>query len=141
MAVLLLGAGVALAIALTESTPTHSLVTMTELRQRQVIRMEERPVFLVYNDGKPLALSDDAQHLGSDDRVVFCKSSGMFESPAHGEKFDLAGRYHGGPARRGLDRYRLWVDDGQVFVDFGDVIHGPKRGEPAGDEPIGPFCY
>ena len=142
IAVLLIGVGVGLAIALTKSpSGPPPVATLPELRERQVIRLDDHRGFLVYNGGNPLAMSDDAQHLGGGDRVVFCRSSEMFESPAHGEKFDLAGRYYGEPARRGLDQYRLWVDDGGVFVDFGDVIPGPERGEPPGGEPSGPFCY
>lgn len=109
------------------------------LEERRVIYLEDEHVFLVFNHGKPLALSDDAQHIG--DRVEFCESSQMFESAAHGEKFDLCGYYYGGPGRRGLDRYPVRIEGDAVNVDLYEPIPGPGRGDPPALGPAGPLCF
>ena len=95
-------------------------------------------IYVVYNDGDPLALSADAQHVG--DQVVFCESSQMFESPAHGEKFDILGYYYGGPAARGLARFPVRVAGDQLFIDIEHPMKGPERGTGPPREPQGSFC-
>ena len=100
--------------------------------------LKQHAVFLVYNDGDPLALHADAQHVG--DQVEFCESSRMFESPAHGEKFDIRGYYYGGPAGKGLDRYPVRIEGDGLFVDLEHPIEGPRRGAGPTLEPAGPFC-
>ena len=79
-------------------------------------------------------------HLGC--RVPFCGSSKWFECPCHGSKYNEAGEYQLGPAPRGMDRFKIIVDDsGNVSVDTSEVIIGPPRGTDTIDEnPQGPFC-
>lgn len=111
---------------------------LADLKERQVIYLEDDHVFLVHHRDEVFALSDDAQHVG--DTVRYCASSGLFESTAHGEKFDIRGVFLAGPALRGLDRYEVRVEGGVVLVDLQNRIEGPARGEMQPLDPIGPFC-
>lgn len=79
-------------------------------------------------------------HLGC--RVPYCISSGWFECPCHGSKYNGAGEYAIGPAPRGLDRFRIEVTAaGDVMVDTSQVILGPPRGaDTLQRPPAGPYC-
>lgn len=78
-------------------------------------------------------------HLGC--RVPFCTSSLWFECPCHGSKYNYAGEYELGPAPRGLDRFVMTIESGNVMVDTSSVILGPPRGtDTIGEPPQGPFC-
>jgi cytochrome b6-f complex iron-sulfur subunit len=78
-------------------------------------------------------------HLGC--RVPFCGSSKWFECPCHGSKYNLAGEYQLGPAPRGMDRFKITVENGNVLVDTSQVILGPPRGaDTISEPPQGPFC-
>lgn len=78
-------------------------------------------------------------HLGC--RVPFCNSSKWFECPCHGSKYNVAGEYQLGPAPRGMDRFKITIDNGNVMVDTAGVILGPPRGTDTIDEPPqGAFC-
>lgn len=114
------------------------LATMEELKEREVVEVPEHDIFVVWNGGEPLVLSADAQHVG--DEVVWCESSQMFESPAHGEKFDSRGFYYGGPAQRGLARYRYAIIDDVIYVDADSPTEGPERSEGPPHDPQGRFC-
>jgi cytochrome b6-f complex iron-sulfur subunit len=78
-------------------------------------------------------------HLGC--RVPFCQSSQWFECPCHGSKYNEAGEYKLGPAPRGMDRFKISVENGQVLVDTSVVILGPPRGtDTINEPPQGAFC-
>jgi cytochrome b6-f complex iron-sulfur subunit len=78
-------------------------------------------------------------HLGC--RVPFCNSSKWFECPCHGSKYNVAGEYQLGPAPRGMDRFKITIDNGNVMVDTAGVVLGPPRGTDTIDEPPqGAFC-
>lgn len=78
-------------------------------------------------------------HLGC--RVPFCASSKWFECPCHGSKYNQAGEYQLGPAPRGMDRFKVTVEGGNVMVDTSVVILGPPRGtDTISEPPQGPFC-
>ena len=124
---------------LTGGDADDALVSLEDLEEHGVMEFEEEHVFLVFNDGEPLALSDDPQHLQGE-YVEWCESSQMFEAPTHGEKFDRLGNYYAGPAARGLARYPLYVEGGGVYVDLEDQIPGPERGADEVLEPEGPYC-
>ena len=116
------------------------LASVERVKKERVVFIEKHGVFLVSFRGELLALSDSAQHIGPLDVVEFCPTSELFESPAHGEKFDIRGYYFGGPARRGLDRYPLEVREGWIYVDLSHGIEGPPRGAGPPRDPVGPFC-
>ncbi len=130
--------GAAIFFGITSSDIAEPEVSLDDLREQEVIFLEDKAVFLVYNEGDPLALSADAQHLG--DQVEYCSSSEMFESPAHGEKFDRRGYYYGGPAQRGLERFPVRIQDDGVYIDLEQPIQGPARGEGPVQEPAGALC-
>ena len=86
-----------------------------------------------------VALYQKCVHLGC--RVPWCKTSQWFECPCHGSQYNRVGEKKGGPAPRGLDRFRLVVDGGQVVVDTSQVIPGPPIGtNTTGQEAEGPHC-
>jgi len=86
-----------------------------------------------------MALYQKCVHLGC--RVPFCGSSKWFECPCHGSKYNQAGEYELGPAPRGMDRFRVSVTDGVLFVDTSVVVLGPPRGtDTINQPPEGPFC-
>lgn len=115
------------------------VATMEDLEERGVIEVPDHDLFVVWNEGEPLALSADAQHVPNE-FVVWCESSQMFESPAHGEKFDSRGFYYGGPARAGLARYAYSVMDDVIYLSDEEPTTGPSRGRGPAHEPRGPFC-
>jgi cytochrome b6-f complex iron-sulfur subunit len=78
-------------------------------------------------------------HLGC--RVPFCQNSQWFECPCHGSKYNYAGEYQLGPAPRGMDRFKITLENGSVMVDTSEVILGPPRGtDTINEPPQGPFC-
>ena len=78
-------------------------------------------------------------HLGC--RVPFCTSSQWFECPCHGTKYNEAGEFQAGPAPRGMDRFKIMVEGGNVSVDTATVVVGPPRGTKTIEQPPeGPFC-
>ena len=86
-----------------------------------------------------VALSWKCPHLGC--RVPWCESSGEFECPCHGSKYNRLGEWREGPAPRGMDRYPVSIVDGVVEVDTSTVILGPPHGPETIDEPVrGPKC-
>lgn len=92
-------------------------------------------------ENKVQALYRKCVHLGCS--VPHCDKSMLFECPCHGSKYRLHGEYFGGPAPRGLDRFPVTVEGGQLIVDTGKVEVGPPRGTntwPKFAEPVGAFC-
>ena len=63
-------------------------------------------------------------HLGC--RVPYCASSGWFECPCHGSKYNGAGEYKLGPAPRGMDRFRIEVTDAQGASGLLLVARSPR---------------
>lgn len=95
--------------------------------------------FITSTEGSLVALYQKCPHLGC--RVPFCDSSGRFECPCHGSKFNLKGEYLAGPTPRGMDRFPVRVEGDQVLVDTGTVIEGPARGIlTMPSVPAGPSC-
>ena len=73
--------------------------------------------------------------------VGWCPSSGRFGSNSTGSRYDALGRLVEGDSPRGLDRFRVFVDDGTVWVDFGSRTAGRQVGRPFDPIPAeGPEC-
>lgn len=78
-------------------------------------------------------------HLGC--RVPFCIASQWFECPCHGSKYNGVGEWKDGPAPRGMDRFKMTIEGGNVIVDTSVIKLGPPRGtDTTGQNPEGPFC-
>ncbi|MDP9067995.1 MAG: Rieske 2Fe-2S domain-containing protein [Actinomycetota bacterium] len=135
--VVLIGAAIVIGIATSGSD--SALASLEDLREREVVFLDDEHIFLVYNGGEVLALSDDPQHLEGE-HTEWCETSRMFETPTHGETFDSRGYYYGGPAQRGLDRYPVRIDGDPIYVELDQRMQGPDRGEGPAIEPQGDFC-
>jgi len=96
-------------------------------------------LWVVNASGRLYALSQKCPHLGC--RVPFCESSGRFECPCHGSKYDIGGEYIEGPAPRGMDRFPLKLSGSALMADTSTVITGPERGAKRFFTPAkGPSC-
>jgi cytochrome b6-f complex iron-sulfur subunit len=94
---------------------------------------------LVGMEAGVVALYQKCVHLGC--RVPWCKSSQWFECPCHGSKYNRVGEKKGGPAPRGLDRFAVSVEGGQIVVDTGALSQGPPVGtDTTGQQAEGPHC-
>jgi Rieske Fe-S protein len=112
--------------------------SIQDVRSRGVVSLPQVPAYVVVDPPRsPIALLARSTHLG--ERIIYCPSSGWFEDPAHGTKFDRLGNYELGPAPRGLDRLATLVEDGVVWVNPNEVTPGPPRGSHD-VKPARPFC-
>ena len=102
-------------------------------------QIRQARAYLTKVNDEVVALSEICPHLGC--RVPFCASSGEFECPCHGSKFNRAGDYLEGPSPRGMDRYAVEIVDGVAVIDTTDTIKGLEPGTLTIDEPAkGPHC-
>jgi cytochrome b6-f complex iron-sulfur subunit len=86
-----------------------------------------------------MALYQVCVHLGC--KVPWCQTSQWFECPCHGSAYNRWAEYRDGPAPRGLDRFRVRIEEGQVVVDTSQIIEGPSRQAAVLDQPPeGPSC-
>ncbi|HEX5097777.1 MAG TPA: Rieske 2Fe-2S domain-containing protein [Acidimicrobiia bacterium] len=84
------------------------------------------PVILAGMEEGLVALWQRCVHLGC--RVPWCQSSQWFECPCHGSKYNAVGEKRDGPAPRGLDRFPVTVDGGDIVIDTSTVVEGPPIG-------------
>jgi hypothetical protein len=111
--------------------------SIQDVRAQGVVSLPQVPAYVVVDPPRtPIALLARSTHLG--ERVIYCRSSGWFEDPAHGTKFDRLGDYGFDPAPRGLDRLAILAQNGVVWVNPNKVTLGPPRGSHL--KPTGPFC-
>ncbi len=87
-----------------------------------------------------IALFWKCPHLGC--TVPECVSSQWFECPCHGSQYNRVGEKRGGPAPRGMDRFKMSINsNGELLVDTGTIIPGPPVGtNTTGQEAEGPNC-
>jgi cytochrome b6-f complex iron-sulfur subunit len=99
----------------------------------------EGRLWIANASGHLFAVSQKCPHLGC--RIPFCESSGHFECPCHGSKFDIGGEWIQGPAPRGMDQYPLSVQGETLVVNTSKLIAGPERGAHTYFKPAkGPSC-
>jgi len=104
-----------------------------------VVEIRQARAYLTKVNGEVVALSEVCPHLGC--RVPYCDSSGEFECPCHGSKFNRAGDYLEGPTPRGMDKYAVSIVDGIAVIDTSKKIDGLAPGKLTIDEPAkGPHC-
>jgi len=93
----------------------------------------------ITNGAPVMALYQRCVHLGC--KVPWCESSQWLECPCHGSRYNRWGEYQGGPAPRGLDRFVVNVEEGQIVVDTSTIITGPSRQSGVLNQPQeGPSC-
>lgn len=94
----------------------------------------------VLEDTGLVVLSLWSTHLGC--KVSYCETSGWFEDPCHGSKWNSWGEWTSGPAPRGLDRFGSSIrSDGTLIVDLAAHQVGPDRELRFGpSQPSGPLC-
>jgi cytochrome b6-f complex iron-sulfur subunit len=88
-----------------------------------------------------VALYQKCPHLGC--RVPECATSQWFECGCHGSQYNRVGEKKGGPAPRGMDRFAMEVNGGNLSVDTSSagLIQGPPIGtNTTGQEAEGPHC-
>ena len=87
-----------------------------------------------------VALYWKCPHLGC--AVPECTTSQWFECPCHGSQYNRVGEKRGGPAPRGMDRFKVSVNDkNELLVHTGTIIPGPPVGtNTTGQEAEGPNC-
>lgn len=86
-----------------------------------------------------VALDQACTHAGC--RVPFCSRSQWFECPCHGARYSAVGELRRGPAPRGLDRYEVRVEHGEVVVDTARKLPGPAPGtDTTAQGPAGLHC-
>ena len=115
--------------------------SLAELRRDEVTFVRPAHAFVVATpNAEPYALSSWSPHMANEP-LLFCRSSGWFFSPGHGEQFDLAGNYELGPAPSGMAVVPVRVVDGSVDLDVAHVQPGSARGASGTDpRPSGSFC-
>lgn len=121
-------------------TSWYRVDAVDDLRARRIVYVDEIETFVVAQPGEdPYALWASSPHLG--ERLLFCRTSGWFFSPTHGEMFDLHGFYELGPADSGMIPRPVRVTDGIVEVDGGsELTPAPVADGRADPEPSGPMC-
>jgi cytochrome b6-f complex iron-sulfur subunit len=93
----------------------------------------------ITNGARVMALYWRCVHLGC--KVPWCQSSQWLECPCHGSRYNRWGEWQAGPAARGLDRFPVRVENGEVVVNTGEIVTGPSRQTPSLDQPPeGPSC-
>jgi cytochrome b6-f complex iron-sulfur subunit len=80
------------------------------------------------------ALYQTCPHLGC--KVPWDQSVDEFHCPCHGSIYNLIGEYESGPAPRGMDRFPISIQGGDVRVDTSTAVQGPPRGTHEGP-PVG----
>jgi hypothetical protein len=132
----------AVRLLLTEDSPGEGWVrvgAVQDIRAEGVVSLPDVPAYTVLDPPRtPITFLARSPQNG--ERIRYCPSSGWFEDPIHGSKFDRLGNYRVGPAPRGLDRLATLVQDGAVWVNPNEITLGPARGSDNGKPPAGPFC-
>ena len=86
-----------------------------------------------------VALYQRCTHLGC--RIPWCSTSQWFECPCHSSLYSRVGEQKGGPAPRGMDRFKITIQHDIVVVDTRSIVAGPPIGtDTTGQRAEGPHC-
>jgi nitrite reductase/ring-hydroxylating ferredoxin subunit len=111
-------------IVSSEDPPGKDVGSLGYFEGREISYVASVRAFVVHEGKGLVAISAIDPHLGH--RDLFCWEAQTFQGK-HGELFDRVGHYIGGPAPRGLDRFALRVNEGEVFINTGTMIAGAPR--------------
>jgi hypothetical protein len=109
-----------------------------QVEEAHVTFVASIPAYVVSTAEGPIGLYAKSPQLG--EPVQYCTSSGYFEDPMHGSKFDSVGDYALGPAPHALDRLEVRTVGDDVWIDPQARTEGAPRGEPRPTRAAGPFC-
>ncbi len=112
--------------------------TVEQLDRSRIVYVSNLRLFVVGRGAHPLALS--AVGPSGAERLLFCRSSGYFQSPTGGDAFDRFGRYASGPSPRGMSVVAVRVTGNFVDVKPSDVSPGLPRFRPAPQPAAGAPC-
>lgn len=104
--------------------------TVEDMQVNEPIRNIEGRFWLVkLESGEVLALSRRDPRSGCTipwrPDFEFGGREGWFRDPCHGSTYSIDGTRTFGPSPRSMDRYRVDIRDGWVFVDVGTLLCGP----------------
>ncbi len=112
-----------------------------DLRTDQPLLFEEPHFYLVkLGSGDILALYNRDPESGCTvswgPSIKFSGRKGWFRDSCHSSMYDLIGHCFGGPCPRGLDSFRVQLDNGGVLVQLRGLTPGPPPDFSA--EPVNP---
>lgn len=87
--------------------------------------VDAQTIFLVPSAGAPLALNARDPYRGC--VVAWVAGEQRFVDPCYGSRYLADGSYERGPSPRGLDRFPVRVDGGQVQIDLNHAQNGPAH--------------
>jgi cytochrome b6-f complex iron-sulfur subunit len=82
--------------------------------QSRVVSLKGKPVLVIREETKVVALSAVCTHLGC---LVKYKGGGVILCPCHEGSFDLNGNVTGGPAPRPLTYYSVRIVGGRIVIE------------------------
>lgn len=97
-----------------------------------------REVFVRRQGDDVTVFDTNVQHLPTERTLWWCPDEQVFASPTHAELFDADGRAIGGPARAGLDRLPVTVQDGRVTIRSTPWIQDRRGNRQSSDLGQGP---
>jgi hypothetical protein len=119
--------------------PWVSVASVTQVRDAGGVWYDEpHGVFVVISGPRIVAFS--AGDTASPERVYFCPSSGWFETPGSGSKFDRLGFFREGRIQRGLDRVPARIEGSLVSIRPSGRTLGPRAPATDGSGKLGPSC-
>jgi len=113
--------------------------TVSDVRHREISYDKRLRIFVVAR-GSDLVSFADVDPL-SHERILFCPSSGWFESTSGASQFDRHGYFREGPDGRGLDRVAVREEHGFVTVNTSLKEPGAPASVTDGSQPAGQYCH
>lgn len=120
------------------SGPWVTVASVSSVPADGVLFDATHDVFVVMSGPQIVALT--AADPASPERVYYCPSSGWFEAPTSGSRFDHFGFYREGSVARGLDRVRVRQASGAIQIRPSDRAAGPIAPLTDGAGARGPAC-
>lgn len=84
----------------------------------------ERMGFYMVNTGAEILALDERAPRNTLCRVQWDAPNRVFRDPCFGTTFDLVGEYRTGPPSKGLGRYRVRIEDQNIWVSVNSIEEG-----------------